>query len=373
MRKSHRPPLESLACVNHECQHYGQIGLDNLRVRKLYGRDKLRYLRCGSCGREFSERRNTPLWNSKLPEQKAVAVAEQLAEGTSFTGTSRLVQVSTGAVRRLAGQLGRHGQRFHDARVKDLTATALQADERWGFVGSKAQPLWEAEVIEPASRLIVERAQGERNEALLRRLLEGAQRRLCYPQGVVLFSDGEPSYKTLFPEVFGVPYRPARNGLRGRFPNLRYEMPRMGYRIARSQAHVQIVKRRWGKRLLSVDIRLAHGSHKRLARELRRLGYQMPNTSAIERRNATARRMDACSVRKTLAFARTPETRDARGSWAMCVYNWVRRHRSLRRLLAEPQGRRVYEQRSPAMAAGLSQQLWSIAELLLCPTYPARR
>jgi IS1 family transposase/transposase-like protein len=366
MGKSHRPPLKSLACVNHECEHYGRTGLENLRVRKTYGRDKLRYLRCRGCGKEFSERRNTPLWNSKLPEQKAVAVAEQLAEGTSLIGTSRLVRVSAGAVRRLAGQLGKHGQRFHDAHVKDLTATALQADERWGFAGSKQQQLWEAEVIEPASRLIVERAQGERNEALLRRLLEGAQRRLCYPQGVVLFSDGESSYQTLFPEVFGVPYRPARNGRRGRFPNLRY-------RIARTQAHVRIVKRRSGKRLLSVDIHLAHGSHQRLARELRRLGYQQPNTSAIERRNATARRMDSCSVRKTLAFARMPETRNARGSWAMCVYNWVRDHRSLRRPLFEPQGRRAYERRSPAMAAGLSQQLWSIADLLLCPTYPVRQ
>ena len=212
MGKEHRPPLGSLACVNHEREHYGHAGLENLRVRKTYGHDELRYLRCRGCGKEFSERRNTPLWNSKLPEQKAVAVAEQLAEGTSFTGTSRLVQVSTGAVRRLAGQLGRHGQRFHDAHVTGLPATALQADERWGFAGSKDQQLWEAEVIEPASRLIVERAQGQRNEALLRRLLEGAQRRLCYPQGVVLFSDGEPSYQTLFPEVFGRPYRPSRNG-----------------------------------------------------------------------------------------------------------------------------------------------------------------
>jgi IS1 family transposase/transposase-like protein len=366
MRKHHRPPLESLACVNHECEHYGRTGLENLRVRKTYGHDELRYLRCRGCGKEFSERRNTPLWNSKLPEQKAVAVAEQLAEGTSFTGTSRLVQVSTGAVRRLAEQLGKHGERFHDAQVKELTATALQADERWGYVGSKDQQVWEAEVIEPKSRLIVERAQGERNEALLRRLLEGAQRRLCYPQGVVLFSDGEPSYQTLFLEVFGSPYRPARNGQRGRFPNSRY-------RIARTQAHVQVVKQRAGKRVVKVDIRLAHGSHKRLARELRRLSYNKPNTSAIERRNATARRMDSCNVRKTLAFARTFETRNARGSWAMCVYNWVRAHRSLRRPLLEPQGRRAYEWRSPAMATGLSKKLWSIADLLLCPTFPARQ
>lgn len=56
--------------------------LGNLTVRKVYGRDRIRYLRCRRCGTEFSERKNTPLWNCKLPEVKAVAIAEQLAEGT---------------------------------------------------------------------------------------------------------------------------------------------------------------------------------------------------------------------------------------------------------------------------------------------------
>lgn len=365
VRRENRLPVETLACVNDECRQYARAGQGNLVVRKTYGKDEIRYLRCRCCGREFSERRNTPLWHSKVPERKALAVAEQLAEGTSYKGTARVVKVSPEAVRRLAGQLGRHAERCHDARVENLTATALQADERWGYAGSKRQQLWEAEVIDPKSRLIVERTQGPRDENLLRRLLEKAHDRLCYPQGIVLFTDGEASYKTLFPEIFGLAYRPARQGSVGRLPGLHY-------RIARTQAHVQIVKQRLRKRLVNVDIRLAHGSQKRLKRELRRLGYQKPNTSAIERRNATARRMDACSVRKTLAFARTPETRDARGSWGMSVYNWVRAHRSLRRPLAEPQGRRKYERRSPAMAAGLTDHLWSIAELLRCPTYPAQ-
>jgi IS1 family transposase len=336
-----------------------------LAVRKTYGKDKIRYLRCRCCGTEFSERKNTPLWNSKVPEEKAVAVAEQLAEGTSYKGCARVVKISPEAVRRLARQLGKHAGRFHDERVQDLTVTAIEADERWGFAGSKQQQLWEAEVIDPKSRLVVERCQGARDEALLRQLLERARNRLRYPQGVVLFSDGEASYKTLFAEIFGYAYRPARQGRVGRPPSLRH-------RIAHTQAHVQIVKQRQGKRLVSVDVRLAHGSWKRVERELRRLGYQQPNTSAIERRNGTARRMDACSVRKTLAFARRPETRTARGAWGMCVYNWVREHRSLRCPLDEPQGRRKYEKRSPALAAGLTEHLWTIPELLACPAYPSR-
>jgi len=360
-----RLPLERLACVNDECKRFGKAGLDNLYVRKVYGKEQLRLLRCQSCGMEFSERRNTPLWNCKMPEAKAVAIAEQLSEGSSFKGTARLVKVSAEAVRRLSRRLGKHGRCFHDERVQKLPVTALQADERWGFVGSKGQPCWEAEVIDPKSRLVVEHAQGVRDEGLIRRLLEGACARLSYPQGVVLFSDGEPSYKTLFRQTFGTPYRPARRGERGRFPNIRY-------RLTRRQAHVQVLKQRRGKRVIKVEIHHAHGSPKRVQRELTRLGYTTPNTSAVERRNGTARRMDACSVRKTLAFARTPETRDARGSWAMTVYNWARENRALKRALPEPQGRRLYEQRSPAMAAGLTERIWSISELLCCPTFSTR-
>lgn len=361
--QTRRLPLESLACVNDECKSYGKRGLENLYVRRTYGKDQIRYLRCRHCGIEFSERRNTPLWNCKLPEAKAVAIARQLAEGSSMKGAARVMKVSPEAARRLSRQLGRHGRRFHDERIKNLPVTALQADERWGYAGSKQQQCWEAEVIDPASRLVVAREQGSRDEALIRRLLEGACSRVSYPQGVVLFSDGEVHYKTLFPQVFGTPYRPARQGQRGRFPN-----PRQ--RLSRRQAHVQVVKRRRGKWVVNVEIRYAHGSRTRVQRELTRLGYRTPNVSAVERRNGTARRMDACSVRKTLAFARTPETRAARGWWGLTVYNWGRENRALRRLLPEPQGRRLYERRSPAMAAGLTNRIWSIPELLACPTYP---
>jgi hypothetical protein len=77
-----RPQLETLACVNEACELYGQVGQDNLTVRKTYGKDGIRYLRCGCCGREFSERKNTALWNTKVTEEKAVSVAEHLAEGS---------------------------------------------------------------------------------------------------------------------------------------------------------------------------------------------------------------------------------------------------------------------------------------------------
>ena len=358
-------PLESLACVNDECKAYGEKGLGNLRVRKVYSKAEICYLRCNRCGKEFSERKGTALWNCKLPEEKAIGIAEQLSEGTCFEGTARLLRVSVGAVQRLAGCLGKHGERFHDERVRNLPSTALQADERWGYAGSKRQSQWEAEVIDPQSRLVVERALGRRDETLIEKVLRGAAARVTYSQGIVLFSDGEHSYQTLFPKLFGTPYRPSRNGNRGRRPSLRY-------RTSRRQAHVRIIKKRQGKRLVEVSVQLAHGSQKRLTRELQRLNYNQPNTSAVERRNGTARRMDAFSVRKSLAFARRPESRNANGAWAMTVYNWSRANRSLRKPLPTPQGRKLYEQRSPAMAAGLTDSLWSIEDILRYQPFPPK-
>ena len=91
-----RPPLERLACVNPECDLYGKKDCNNLTIRKVYGQDQIRYLRCRQCQAEFSERKNTALWNSKIPEAKAISVAEHLAEGCSFKGTARLVKIDPG-------------------------------------------------------------------------------------------------------------------------------------------------------------------------------------------------------------------------------------------------------------------------------------
>jgi hypothetical protein len=102
---------------------------------------------------------------------------------------------------------------------------------------------------------------------------------------------------------------------------------------------VQIVKHQSGYRLKEVEIRNAHGSKKRIEQALARLGYNVPNTSAIERRNGTARLMSAAQVRKTLAFAGKESTKEALGG-GMTVHNWCREHRSLKRALPEPVGKK---------------------------------
>ena len=108
-----RPDLSTLASVNSQCQHYGQSGQGNLGIRKVYGRDPIRLLRCHSCQDEFSERRGTAWFNTKLSEAKAIDVIDHLDEGNRIRATSRLTQVAKESVARLLKVSGRHAQRFH--------------------------------------------------------------------------------------------------------------------------------------------------------------------------------------------------------------------------------------------------------------------
>src|SRR5579863_7970814 len=125
-----RPALDTLACVNDRCTVYGQTGQNNLTVRKTYGKDGIRYLHCHCCGAEFSERKHTALWNTKVPEDKAVAVAEHLAEWCSLKATARLAKVHPSVVSRLNRKVGSHTEAYHDERARDLYVVALEADER---------------------------------------------------------------------------------------------------------------------------------------------------------------------------------------------------------------------------------------------------
>ena len=243
-----RPPLESLACTNDKCELYGQPNKDNLYIRKMIGKENnIRYLRCRTCQEEFSERKNTPLWRSKIPESRAVSIAEHLSEGNGTKATARLTRSAECTVERLGKRLGEHGEAYHHAHVHGLESDALQADERHGFAGNKKTAAWEAEVLDPQSKLVVAYRVGERNEEMVEQLLSEAANRVVERHHIALFTDGLSSYATLFPKIFGRAYRPCRNGTVGRLPHVQYRIPR-------TAAHVQIVKHRQGKKLRSVEI-----------------------------------------------------------------------------------------------------------------------
>ena len=61
---------------------------------------------------------------------------------------------------------------------------------------------------------------------MLRELMESTKKRLRSPKDLVLMTDGQRSYESLFASIFAEPYRVGRKGDRGRFPKVRYRIKR---------------------------------------------------------------------------------------------------------------------------------------------------
>jgi len=131
-----------LACPNPDCPTYAQRGASNLRLHGWSGSGhRIRCLHCVTCGTDFSERSNTPLFGLRTTEDKLVAIAEHLADGCGARATARLCKVSRNTVLRFTQRFGNHAERFHDQRVRHVEPKQIQPDEAWAFVGKKRQTL----------------------------------------------------------------------------------------------------------------------------------------------------------------------------------------------------------------------------------------
>jgi transposase-like protein len=179
-----RPDIQSLCCVNPECKHFAQKGKQNLKLRKTYGKDKIRYLRCSSCGEEFSERKGTALFNSKIAESKAVSIIEHLDSGCGVVVTANLCQIAKDTVCRLVRVAGRTSQALHNKLVRNVKANALQFDEKWSFTTKKQKRVsvaddpdqvgdhWDLNCIDPQTKLLLTILPGKRTSEMIHKAVE---------------------------------------------------------------------------------------------------------------------------------------------------------------------------------------------------------
>jgi len=129
-----------LACPNPDGAAYGQRHQGNLCLHGWSGRgQRIRCLRCTTCGTDFSERANTPRFGLRSDEDTLGAIAKHLAEGTGGRATARRCGVSLNTVLRFSARFGKHAEGFHDVLVRGVPPRQIQPDEAWSFVGKKRQ------------------------------------------------------------------------------------------------------------------------------------------------------------------------------------------------------------------------------------------
>jgi IS1 family transposase len=127
----------------------------------------------------------------------------------------------------------------------------------------------------------------------------------------------------------------------------------------------QVDKEREKGHLVCVERRSVFGSIEQIQALLAKDGQsKVINTSFVERDNLTVRQHNSRTVRKTLSYSKDWQMHQDAIDFEDAVHNFARAHSSLRVKLPEPEGPRKYQKRTPAMAIGLTDHIWSIRELV---------
>ena len=131
----------------------------------------------------------------------------------------------------------------------------------------------------------------------------------------------------------------------------------------RALVYAMVHKLRRKGRVVKVTIRRVFGTARQLAQVLARSTVSTHvNTSFVERFNATVRQHNSRKARKVYTFSKAFEQHQAMSWFAMSYYNFCRPHLGLR---LQEDGR--WQARTPAIAAGLSDHVWSLQEFMRYP------
>ena len=337
----------SVFCPNPACPAAGQVGKGNIGVHSLKER---RYM-CQVCDKTFAETKGTIFYRRRTTRETIVMVITLLAHGCPVQAIVAAFKMDERTVVDLQGQAGTHCQQVHEHWVeqpRDLGQ--VQADE----IRVKIQGgiLWMAMAIQVSTRLWLGGVLStHRDTNLIRALIRKVRNcALCRP--LLFCVDGCRAYVEAIRQVFR---EPMRTGKPGR-PRLR---PWDGIHIA------QVVKQYARKHVVGVTRRLVQGTCAQVAALLYRTqGGGLINTAYIERLNATFRSRITGLIRRGRALARQTTTLHSAMYLVGTVYNFCSYHKSLRIPIYLPNNQRRWLRRTPAIASGITDHLWSVEELL---------
>jgi IS1 family transposase len=245
---------------------------------------------------------------------------------------TRVTGASKNTVAKLLADAGRACAAYHDQHVRNLKSKHIQMDEIWSFVYAKqdhvkraknapadAGDVWTWTAIDADSKLLVSWLVGDRTIDSALRFVDDLKSRLA--NRVQLTSDGYRSYLQAVDTAFG--------------NDVDYEM------LHKIYGSEPIGERRYSPAVCV-------GAQKR--RVTGKPDAKHISTSFAERQNLTMRMHMRRFTRLTNAFSKKVENHTAAVALHTMFYNFVRVHQTLKV--------------SPAMAAGVTDRLWEISDLV---------
>ncbi len=334
-------------CPNPACPARGVVGDGNIRVHSWPER---RY-RCVRCRKTFAATSGTVFYRRSTDPEVITRVLTLLCHGCPPQAIVAAFGLDERTVAGWQVAAGAHCRRVHEHLVEAgrVELGHVQADElRAKVVGGV---VWLAMALAVPSRLWLGAAIGAaRDEALLRAVLRRVRAATARLR-LLISVDGFRAY----PQAVWHAFRePVRTGKRGR--------PRLVWPAGLLVG--QVVKRREQRRVVGIDRRPVRGSAAAIkARVAATASGTDLNTAFIERLNAGFRARLVPLVRRGRAICRAVAQLEG-AVWLLgTAYNLCWAHESLR-VAAAPGSGRKWRERTPAMAAGLTDRIWTLDELL---------
>ena len=338
-------------CPNLACSARGQIAEGNIRIHSYR---PARY-RCLTCKKTFSARRGTIMEGLRSPAARVIRVIILLCYGCPIQAIVHAYGLDERTVADWQQRAGKHCQQVHHALVEQgrVQAQHVQADEI--RVKGCQMIAWMGLAIEVSTRLwLAGVVSTSRDKALADQLLQRV-RACCHAVGALLVAtDGWAAYPGSITRAF----REKVKTTAGRGRACLEVWPQLC--IATVIKHVK------HKRLVEITRKMTRGtlSQAQQLLEATRGGSEL-NTAFIERFNGTMRERLACLTRKCRHAAHRLQTIEAGMYLIGCSYNFCFAHHEL------SSGKHHGHPCTPAMAAGLTDHLWSVSELLAYKVAPA--
>lgn len=334
-------------CITSSCPASGHIGKGNITI---HSRKDSRY-RCSLCGKTFSARHGTPFYRRRTHEQTIALVISLISHGCPLVAIQHAYGFHPQTIRSWLEAAGTHAETIqHDLVNQPRDLGHVQADEV--RVKTQVGIIWMAMAIAVSSRLWLGGVVSTRRDQRLIERLVALIAASAMVAPLLLAVDGFSSYVQAFRRAFRSKERTGKRGA-----------PRK--RPWKELCIAQIVKHTHKRRVVEVSRRLVHGSWERAERLLVATpGCEVLNTAYIERLNGTFRARLAMLARRTHHGVANKEVLQHGMYLVGGLYNFCTVHASLRTAAGE--------ERTPAMAAGLTGHCWTVEEFLRRRVPPPR-
>lgn len=365
-------------CPAPTCRYGGWLGLGNISANGHPSGGPWRQLHCSRCGAYFLETHGTLLHGKRVSVDLIVRVMACLAEGLGIRGTARVFEVDPNTVLQWLVEAVDHLRAFSHHFLHDLHLTQIQLDELYTLLSalkddkvSKDEAIerlsrslhWVWVAMDPESKGLLTIDVGDRTLAMAQRVVHHVVEVLA-PNCIPLFlSDGFKEYLTAILTHYGQRVQPPRRWAQGPAPKPRWmPLPQLLY--------AQVVKtvRRW--RLVQVHHRVVFGTREAVERILLACGWQI-NTAFVERLNLSLRQRVAAIGRRSATPCKGEDGLRQQLVLFHVYHNFVLPHTSLRQPLLVPEpthgtgSTKRWRPCTPAMAAGLTDQVWTLRAVLL--------